>query len=235
VGPAPAATGNEAHKTNSDDLGEIKHRLVAANPHRANSGRHRHAERGHDLYETPACAVEALLPAEQLPHRIWEPACGSGNIVKVLRDAGHDVVATDLNDWGCPDSTSRIDFLMERRAPAGVSTIVTNAPYKLADQFVRHALTLVPRVCMLLRLAFLESERRCDILDGGRLARIYVFRDRLPMMHRHGWSGRRSTSSMAFGWFVWDGRRGGPPAIHRISARPFYPVDLGTPSAKQRA
>jgi hypothetical protein len=28
---------------------------------------------------------------------------GQGAIVGVLRAAGHTVVATDLNDWGCPD------------------------------------------------------------------------------------------------------------------------------------
>jgi hypothetical protein len=35
-------------------------------------------------------------------------------------------------------------------------TIVTNPPYKMATQFVTHALTLCRRVIMLLRLAFLE-------------------------------------------------------------------------------
>jgi len=40
--------------------------------------RHTYAERGNDLYETPTVAVEALLRIEQLPHRIWEPACGRG-------------------------------------------------------------------------------------------------------------------------------------------------------------
>ena len=63
---------------------------------------------------------------------------------------------------------------------------------------------LCPRVIMLLRLAFLESERRTDILDGGRLARVYVFRNRLPMMHRAGWQGRCAASAIAFAWFVWD-------------------------------
>lgn len=83
--------------------------------HTANAGRHRLADRRHDLYETPAEAVHALLRVESLPQRIWEPACGPGAIVQVLRGAGHDVIATDLNDWGCPDSGSgMIHFLFER-------------------------------------------------------------------------------------------------------------------------
>jgi hypothetical protein len=46
------------------------------------------------------------------------------------------VIATDLLDHGCPDAGSPIDFLLERRAPVGVEAIITNPPYKLADQFV---------------------------------------------------------------------------------------------------
>jgi hypothetical protein len=189
--------------------------------HAANAGRHRLRDRRDDLYETPPEAVQALLRVERLPHRIWEPCCGPGSIVRVLRDAGHDVVATDLVDRGCSDSTSRIDFLMERRAPAGVEAIVTNPPFKLAAEFIEHGLELVPQVVMLLRLAFLESERRSPILDDGRLARIYVFRNRLPMMHRDSWNGPLASSSIPFAWFVWSGGHQGPATINRISWRPF--------------
>ena len=97
------------------------------------------AERKDDLYETPECAVRALLAVESLPHVVWEPACGPGAIVKVLRDAGHKVYATDLVTYGCPDSEGRIDFLMEGRPPADVGAVVTNPPYKLAEEFVRHS------------------------------------------------------------------------------------------------
>ena len=50
--------------------------------------RHPLAERGLDLYETPAVAVEALLRVEKIPHRVWEPASGRGAIVNVLRARG---------------------------------------------------------------------------------------------------------------------------------------------------
>jgi hypothetical protein len=72
-------------------------------------------------------------------------------------------------------------------------------------------------VVMLLRLEFLESARRSPILDGGQLARVHVFRNRLPMMHRHGWTGPRATSATAYAWFVWDRAHSGPAELHRIS------------------
>src|SRR5215475_3710298 len=178
--------------------------------------RHELADRKDDLYETPTVAVEALLRVEKLPERLWEPACGRGKIVEALNVAGHVVYATDLVDYGW-NHLSRIDFLMEKQIISGVEAIITNPPFKLAEEFVEHALYLCPKVIMLLRLAFLESERRSYLLDNGNLARIYVFRKRLPMMHRDGWQGRKANSGMAFAWFVWDKSHQGPAMIRRIS------------------
>src|SRR5262249_22498879 len=84
-----------------------------------------------------------------------------------------------------------------------------------AADFVRHAIGLCPYVAMLLRHAFYESECRSDILDAHPPARIHVFKKRLPMMHRAGWTGKKASSAIAFAWFVWDGH---PPytTIDRI-------------------
>lgn len=180
-------------------------------------------ERGDDLYETPAVATEALLRVEKLPEIIWEPACGPGSIVGTLRKAGHKVYATDLVDYGCPDSEARIDFLMERSAPTYIGAIVTNPPFKLANQFVAHALTLAPKVVMLLRLAFLEGTGRSPIMDGGALARVHVFKNRLPMMHRAGRGtmvAKTNSSAMAFAWFVWERTHQGPTEMRRLSWEP---------------
>jgi hypothetical protein len=174
------------------------------------------SERGNDLYETPVVATRALLRVESLPHYIWEPAAGRGAIVTVLRDAGHRVLASDLIDYGDPTHFPRRDFLLEP-LPPGCEAIVTNPPFKLAEEFIAHALDLCPRVVMLLRLAFLESERRCHILEERGLARVHVFRKRLPMMHRVGWEGRKANSGMAFAWFVWDRGHVGPAIVDRIS------------------
>jgi hypothetical protein len=177
--------------------------------------RHPLAERGLDLYETPACAVEALLRVEKLPHCIWEPCAGRGAIVRVLRDAGHAVIASDIVDYGGLHFVR--DFLLEKKAPAGVEAIVTNAPFRFAQQFVEHALELVPIIITLARLAFLESARRSPILDTGKLARIHVFKQRLPMMHRDQWTGPRASSAIPFAWFCFDRNHTGPITVDRIS------------------
>jgi len=188
--------------------------------HSAQSGRHPLSERGADFYSTPPEAVHALLRVETLPKNIWEPCAGDGAIAGVLRAHGHDVYASDLHDWNAMHVRSGVDFLKEMTAPIGFTTIVTNPPFALAEEFVAHALKLVPRAVMLLRLAFLEPERRSPLLDRGLLARVHVFRNRLPMIHRHGWAGpRASSSAIPFCWFVFDRSHHGPTILDRISWR----------------
>lgn len=164
-----------------------------------------------DLYETPAQATEALLRVEKLPKSIWEPACGRGAISEVLEAAGHSVVSTDLVDYGY--GVPGCDFLMEWEKPRDIEAIVTNPPYKLADQFVRKALELVPTVYMLLRWAYAEGVGRSDIIDGN-LSRVWLGRERLPMMHRDGREGKiQGQSAMPFAWFVFEQNPANPGVI----------------------
>jgi hypothetical protein len=198
------------------------HRAAAGGPimtlsHAAQSGAHSYAVRNLDFYPTPREAVTALLTVEKLPYNLWDVAAGNGGIVRPLRESGYQVIASDIVERDFKLNFTS-DFLTTTEAPAGVETIVCNPPYRLAQQFVTHALELVPRVIMLLRLAFLESERRAPILDGGQLARVHIFRNRLPMMHRDGWTGPRASSAIAFAWYVWAGDdHVGPATIDRIS------------------
>jgi hypothetical protein len=177
--------------------------------------RHPLVERGLDLYETPSVAVEALLRVEQLPQNIWEPAAGKGAIARVLRARGHTVIASDICDYGSLHFVG--DFLTQKRMPSACDCLLTNPPYQIVERFVAHALELSPLVVLLLRLAFLESERRCNILENRGLARVHVFRKRLPMMHRDQWAGRKANSGMAFAWMVWDRNYTGSTIIDRIS------------------
>lgn len=186
------------------------------------NAKHALADRGNDLYETPPVAVHALLQHDAVPDSIWEPACGPGSIVRVLRASGRRVFATDLVDYASPDQDrSGWDFLLERKLPEGIEAIVTNPPFKIGNEFVTKALSLCPCVYMLLRLAFIESARRTAILDGGQLARVLVFSNRLPMMHRAGKGiasvDRQPSSAMAFAWFIWNREHMGPTELKRIA------------------
>jgi hypothetical protein len=185
----------------------------------AQAGTHTHAERGDDCYSTPPCAVEALLRVEDIPRdaQVWEPACGTGNIARTLQLNGYrNVWSTDLVDHGF--GHGGYNFLADRgQDEFYANVIVTNPPYRLAEQFVTKAVKICPWVIMLLRLAFLESEKRSFILERAGLARVHVFRNRLPMMHRKDWDGPKASSAMPFAWFVWQRGHKGPPTLNRIS------------------
>jgi hypothetical protein len=181
------------------------------------------SERGNDLYETPACAIRALMRVESLPRAIWEPCAGRGAISRELISARHAVVASDLVAYPRADTgiQSSIDFLMERKAPPGCRTIVTNPPFKLADQFVRHGLDLGCTVIVFLRLMALEGAGRADLIDR-HLVRVWAGIERLPMMHREGWERARIGNSGApFAWFVFEPipRNDRPIELRRMSWR----------------
>lgn len=137
----------------------------------------------------------------------------------MLREAGHHVIAQDLVDYGCPDSAHSIDFLMEFRLPEA-DAIVTNPPFKLAADFIRKGLDMVPLVIILQRLMFLEGQSRSDIIDG-HLTRIHAFRNRLPMMHRNGWDGPKTGSMVPYAWFTFEREKKGAVLLDRISWEPL--------------
>lgn len=185
--------------------------------------RHSFADRGNDLYETPACATRALIACgevENLGAPIWEPCAGRGAIARELLAAGHNVIAQDLVAYDLADDgiETPIDFLMERKARGSV--IVTNPPYKIADQFIRHGLSLDVPVVVLLRLVAIEGVSRSDLIDK-HLRRVWAGIERLPMMHRDGWEGPKNANSGApFAWFVFEpGKRLGAIELRRISWR----------------
>ena len=172
-------------------------------------------DRKDDLYETPTCAIETLLRVQPLPQVLWEPCAGRGAISRVLRAHGHRVITHDLvaHDGADDGIATPIDFLMERRVPEGVTGICTNPPFKNADAFIRHGLDLGCRVIVLLRLMALEGASRSDLIDN-HLVKVWAGKERLPQMHREGWTGSKTSNSGApFAWFIFDPKPRGDACI----------------------
>jgi len=90
-----------------------------------------YSARGLDAYFTCPQAVAALLHIEngRLPNRLWEPAAGDGAISRPFLAAGHQVVSTDIADYGWKGCRSGIDYLAAP-VPAGMQGIVTNPPFR---------------------------------------------------------------------------------------------------------
>jgi hypothetical protein len=158
-------------------------------------------DRGLDQYFSPPCAILSLMALEQIPHEVWEIACGDGTgMVEPLRRAGHVVRASDIDQkFGC----EVVDYL---RAPAMDRSvgIITNPPFTYALNMLQKAISESDFVAVLLRTNFLESGRRMPFFKSTPPSRVWISSRRLPMMHRFGWTGPTASSNTCFAWFVFD-------------------------------
>lgn len=178
-------------------------------------------ERGDDLYETPIEAMRTLLALESFGLNVLEPSVGKGAILRPLEAAGYDVAIADIVDRGITTQHGECqgvgDFL-KTTGPGKLysvgTDIVTNPPYGVANAYAAHALRehRPGKMALLLNLNFLcgfEDPERCFVMDANPPSRIYVFTRRLPMMHRDGWEGNKTSSQMNTAWFVWERNRDG--------------------------
>lgn len=109
-----------------------------------------------DFYPTPPEVTRALMRFLSLsPRHVHEPACGDGSMSRVIESFGHNVLSTDLRETGY--GIGGKDFLLcEEPSEA----IVTNPPFCLSEQFIRHALGLAPIVAMLTKTQYWHSKKR---------------------------------------------------------------------------
>ena len=111
-----------------------------------------------DDFPTPPWATRALVEKVLLPTRnyraikqqvVWEPSANRGHMVRPLREYFGRVIGSDIHDYGDHKRVVR-DFLFDGSAPRfieadGIDWIITNPPFRLAQQFVERALALKPR------------------------------------------------------------------------------------------
>ena len=165
-----------------------------------------------DLYETPEWVTLALRPhLPREPFIVWEPACGSGKMVRALEQGASLVHGTDIE--------SGIDFLTSD-VPTVYGTwdaVITNPPYKQACEFISRAMEVMEpfagMVAMLLRTDFDHAESRRDMFDrrGHSESRFYK---KVVLTRRIRWF-EDSTGSPSFNhaWFIWDWKHTGPPTL----------------------
>lgn len=122
-----------------------------------------------DYYATDPAAIDKLLTVETPNKHIWECACGGGHLARRLKECGYLVVASDIVNRGYPLDFKQ-DFLQADRDTyplIGDFDILTNPPYKYAQEFVSKALEVLNDGCkcyMFLKLTFLEGQKRYNDL-----------------------------------------------------------------------
>lgn len=158
-----------------------------------------------DYYTTDPTAVEQFIKHLEIDgvitnNIIWEPACGCGNISKALESNGYNVISSDLHERGY--GVSGIDFL-NTKLPFMCDTIITNPPYALADEFVKHAMDILPRdgrYFALMNLSYLAGQKRFkEIYNNGYLYAIHVYPHRIHCYKNNENIGH--SSPVNYAWF----------------------------------
>ena len=150
---------------------------------------------GYDACQTPAYAIDPVLPFIRPNWTVWEPACGDGLLVEALYDAGRAeraVVGTDLlsgqnffeyepDDWHC---------------------IVTNPPFSIKYDWLKRCYELGKPFALLLPVETLGAKSAQELFAANGLELMLLDRRVNFKMPNKGWDGAGAQFPVA--WFTWQ-------------------------------
>lgn len=103
-----------------------------------------------DDFQSPPWVASILLPYVPPAWRIWESACGKGNLVRAFKAAGRECFGTDI--------LTGHDFFTHN--PAAWDVQITNVPYSVKDRWIARSYQLGKPFALLLPLAALGEQKR---------------------------------------------------------------------------
>jgi len=158
-----------------------------------------------DDFPTPPWATRALLEhviseASDASQSCLEPACNRGFMAEPLKEYFNSVTASDIADYGYGETR---DFLTQAYQANSFDWVITNPPFKFAEDFVHEGLRVARvGVAMLARTVFLESVGRYDRLFKLTPPSIFAqFTERVPMFK--GRLDAKGSTATGYAWFVW--------------------------------
>jgi len=159
-----------------------------------------------DYYATNPKALYLLLEQLEkdninLNHSIWECACGEGHLSNVLLKKGYWVKSSDKIDrkYGLIQ-----DFLKATCMFNG--DILTNPPFKLAEEFVKHGMKLLHngnKLILFLKIQFLESKSRYDLFKKYPIKYLYVHSSR-QLCCRDGNFDKYNSTTQFYAWYIFE-------------------------------
>lgn len=165
------------------------------------SSHSKHDREENDYYATDPSTIEKLFKRESFSNLIWEPACGAGHLSKAMEREGKLVYSSDLIDRNYGDEIG--DFL-NWKTSYPIGDIITNPPYKYAQEFVEKAIELTNnKVAMFLKLTFLEGQKRKKLFEKYPPKTVYVFSQRQKCAI-NGDFANTGSSAACYAWFVWE-------------------------------
>lgn len=164
-----------------------------------------------DFYPTPPEVTEALVHFLGLKNlTIWEPACGENDMAQVLRDAGNEVIATDIQ--------SGVDFLTCQ--PMECDWIITNPPFKLADQFITRCAEIRKPFALLLKSQYWHAGKRYELFRKHIPSFVLPLTWRPDFLFKnareYGQPRRSAAPLMDVIWCAWNPPYVGPALYHPL-------------------
>ena len=169
-----------------------------------------------DDFPTPPWATRGLIEhilddkTELASLSCLEPACGAGHMAKVLNEYFGEVRAADAYPYGYGPVRDFLTYPYETNA---VDWVITNPPFRLAEEFVLRALRVARRgVAILARTVFLESSGRYEaIFLQNPPTKFAQFVERVPMVR--GRLDAKASTATGYAWLVWDRQTKGQPQL----------------------
>lgn len=149
-----------------------------------------------DLYPTPPDVTVGLLLFLSLPKgtKIWDPACGEGDMVDVFEKMGYPGSSgTDILDG--------TDFLQCDTAN-GADWIITNPPFSLAEEFIEHCAILGKPFALLLKSQFWHASRRLSVFSKYQPSYVLPLSWRPDFLFKE--EGKHGAPVMEVAWSVWS-------------------------------
>jgi len=126
---------------------------------------------------------------------------GGGHLSKVLINKGFNVKSSDLIDRGFGEVQDFLKFEGEFNGD-----ILTNPPFKLAEEFVEKAMQSVHignRVIFFLKIQFLESETRYKLFKKYNPKYIYVHSSR-QICAKGGEFEKYHAGTQFYAWYIFE-------------------------------
>ena len=159
-----------------------------------------------DDFLTPPWATRALCEKILLFNSnrkmwdAWEPACGRGYMSATLEEYFETVYSTDKYEYGYGGVQDFLNSPSSQR----VAWIITNPPYKYAEEFIREARLRARRgVAMLVRTSFIESVGRYNrLFKDSPPTTVAQFSERVPMVK--GRLDKNASTATSYCWLIWN-------------------------------
>lgn len=159
-----------------------------------------------DDFPTPPWATRALIEHVIGRSRLTgltclEPACGAGHMAKVLQEYFERTESFDAFSYGYAPTRDFLSFPYEAES---VDWVITNPPFKLAEEFIIRALSVARAgVAMLVRTVFLESVGRYNRLFKENPPTVFAqFVERVPMVK--GRLDAKASTATGYAWLIWE-------------------------------